>query len=244
MALQRIGEATAEALPGTTKQGRICNSYLATTIKEIIRIFPWNCAVTRAVLYTPATTPAWATLTAYRENQVVRSGTGLYLCAIAGTSGATTPAGSGQAIADGTVTWRFIGLIAAPNLTEFQYVYLTPFDCLRVLEINGTREAVYRLEGPFIYTNEKDAKIRYSKQITVDEMDAVMVEALVSRMASKVAYSITGNLQAAQLLYQEFATNLSIAKQVSSVEDQESLLDLLGLYTNVAIAIKKNTVQE
>lgn len=52
----------------------------------------------------------WVTLTEYAEfDRVLADDRHIYECIIAGTSGAAEPHGTGQEIADGTVTWRFIG---------------------------------------------------------------------------------------------------------------------------------------
>ena len=59
-----------------------------------------------------ANTPAWVAGRSYVEGDLVRSGANLYVCTVAGTSGATGPAGSGRAILDGTVTWDFAAALS------------------------------------------------------------------------------------------------------------------------------------
>jgi hypothetical protein len=51
---------------------------------------------------------AWAASHAYAADIIVYSGDNYYYSLIAGTSGTTAPTGTGQAIVDGTVTWRFL----------------------------------------------------------------------------------------------------------------------------------------
>jgi predicted secreted protein len=58
------------------------------------------------------TASAWITLTPYAVGAYVTSGTNTYRCMVAGTSGATTPSGTGTSITDGTVTWSYVGVTA------------------------------------------------------------------------------------------------------------------------------------
>lgn len=65
--------------------------------------------------------PAWTIATAYTADTVRYNGTEVYICTIGGTSaGAGGPSGTGTAIIDGTVTWRWIATRAIfgtrPNL--------------------------------------------------------------------------------------------------------------------------------
>lgn len=58
----------------------------------------------------PAALAAWAASTAYALGARVTLGGNVYQCTIAGTSAASGgPTGTGTAIADGTVTWRYLG---------------------------------------------------------------------------------------------------------------------------------------
>lgn len=50
----------------------------------------------------------WVTLTAYVVGQVRYLGANVYVCTVAGTSGATGPVGTGTGIVDGTATWDFL----------------------------------------------------------------------------------------------------------------------------------------
>jgi hypothetical protein len=57
---------------------------------------------------------AWAAATAYVLNEMVENDTGkIYVCTVAGTSaGAGGPTGTGSAVTDNTVTWKYIGTLA------------------------------------------------------------------------------------------------------------------------------------
>jgi len=245
MALMRLGDTKLVDLTTDNKAMRVCNAYLANTIAEIIRIFPWNSSVTRARPSAVAEATAWVALTGYAVGVVRKNGANLYVSTIAGTSAASGgPTGTTGNITDGTVIWRFLCVGAVANLTDWAYVYIVPSDCLRVLDLNGSKKNLYRIEGQFLYTNVLNPALRYAKSITVDEMDAVMIEAVVTRLASKICFIITGNLQLTQLIYQEFAMTMSLAKQVAAVEDREDLVDVLQLYTNAQIALRQDSVRE
>ncbi len=56
----------------------------------------------------------WAATTAYAVGDYVSKLGNVYICTVAGTSGATGPSGTGSAITDGTVTWAYKG--AAVNV--------------------------------------------------------------------------------------------------------------------------------
>jgi hypothetical protein len=58
--------------------------------------------------YDAATTTAWAAGTAYAAGAVVARAGQVYVCATAGTSGATGPSGTGTGITDGTCAWNSI----------------------------------------------------------------------------------------------------------------------------------------
>ena len=72
------------------------------------------------VAYPCGNAPAWVTATAYTQYQIRSNAGGLYEAQADGTSGATAPTGTGS-VSDGTVTWKFVGLVATygtlPNLT-------------------------------------------------------------------------------------------------------------------------------
>jgi hypothetical protein len=54
----------------------------------------------------------WAATTAYTVNQQVFSGTKVYQCTTAGTSGSTAPTSTGTTITDGSVVWKYMGVLA------------------------------------------------------------------------------------------------------------------------------------
>ena len=55
----------------------------------------------------PTSCPEWSATTAYAVGDTVYSGTHVYVCKTAGTSGSTAPSGVSGDIADGTVVWNY-----------------------------------------------------------------------------------------------------------------------------------------
>jgi hypothetical protein len=60
---------------------------------------------------------AWAATTAYVAGDIVVKSLLAYEASVAGTSGGTGPSGTGTAIVDGTVTWKYVGPGVAGGLT-------------------------------------------------------------------------------------------------------------------------------
>lgn len=243
LALNRIGQPSLTAIDDDTKAGRMCRAFIDETIGEVIRVFPWNAAITRAQLQTPAVIPSWARNTACAYKDIRQNGGNIYQCVNAGTSGATGPTGTTGLITDGTASWKWVCAGTILNLSTLSYAYVLPEDCLRVLDLNGDKAYAYRIEGGIIYTNEASGVLRYCRMVDVGEMDPIMVEAVATRLAAKIAFPITGLATIAQSLYQEYAMAVSLAAKISAGEDQGDLVDILQLYTNAQIALKQNSTQ-
>ena len=81
---------------------------LSTERKVSLNGYYWTSSSATAL----AATTAWASATAYTVGDVVTNDTPakVYICTTAGTSaGSGGPTGTGTAITDGTVTWRYVG---------------------------------------------------------------------------------------------------------------------------------------
>lgn len=65
---------------------------------------------------TIVTLAAWAAATPYNVGDLRSRVGNIYACTVAGTSGGVGPSGTGTAIVDGTVTWRFIAVGSAAVL--------------------------------------------------------------------------------------------------------------------------------
>lgn len=104
--------------------------------------------------------------------------------------------------------------------------FALPPDCLRVLSV-GTESDLpggYRVEGRFVLYSGTVAALRYLSDISEAEWDASMVNAMELRMASKLAYSITGSAALAQSLADQAAQAFKAAKVHDGQEDPPETL--------------------
>ena len=58
-ALRRLGDDPITSLTDDTERARLCNSFYADTRDAVLRLHPWNFAITRASLAKLATAPAY-----------------------------------------------------------------------------------------------------------------------------------------------------------------------------------------
>lgn len=96
-------------------------------------------------------------------------------------------------------TIKRTGLARTTNTPSFgfTYEYQLPVDpfCLKVLQIDedipGSID--YRIEGDKLLTDESTVKIRYIARLTdTEDWDTFLRRAFISRLASELAYPLTG----------------------------------------------------
>ena len=90
-----------------------------------------------------------------------------------------------------------VKLVAPPEF-GWAFQYELPTDCLRLLEVNGwhqgRRKGVWEIEGKVVLTNDTEAKVRYVSRVeNANRFDSVFVEALATKLASKIAMAINGS---------------------------------------------------
>lgn len=254
-ALRRVGAEAiviSDANSPTSKPAKVVVSYYDNTIKEVLRLLPWNSAVARASVtgVTDTTTnyakvfslsslfpyPLWKASTAYSVGQMIVNTAGKwYVCIVAGTSHASTePSGvtPETVITDNTAKWMYLAAAASNQL-------------IRTLDINGDDSIPYKIEGQNLFCNETSPiKLRFIKALSPAFTDSIFNEAVVSRLASKICFALSGDPQVAQALYQEFAMNLAIAKQLCVSEDKVDVVDIMELYKQSAqLAVSRNKVE-
>jgi hypothetical protein len=89
------------------------------------------------------------------------------------------------------------------------FAYHLPTDCLRVLEMNSwklsQRPGYWEVEGDQLTTHSDVADIRYIRRVVdCNLFDALFVEALVLKLAAKLALPLTGNSKLAGQLVEEY----------------------------------------
>ena len=92
---------------------------------------------------------------------------------------------------------------------EFSYTFQLPVDplCLKVLAVNEGAPGViqYAIEQDKLLTDESSIKIKYVSYLTsTDDWDTLLTRAFIARLASELAYPITGSDSKAQVEYQRY----------------------------------------
>lgn len=123
----------------------------------------------------------------------------------------------------------------------YAYQYSLPTDpfCLRVLEFsNGslsypqdnmtsnTGGPVFVIEGRKLLTDEGTARIKYIGRVTdPQQYDALLTEALAARLASEIAYALTGSTSVSQLADALYRDKLREARFVDGTEGAPQKLE-------------------
>lgn len=120
-----------------------------------------------------------------------------------------------------------------------QYTLPTDPYCLRVLEFsNGSLSypqdnmfsnsggPVFVIEGRKLLTDEGTARIKYIGRVTdPQQYDASLIEALAARLASDIAYAITGSTTVAQLAAAVYDDKMREARFVDATEGAPQKLE-------------------
>jgi len=169
MALSKVGANRITSLEDGNKNAILCNEFYESTVDEVLRMHPWNCAIHRATL---------------------------------------------AALAD------------APDFGyAYQYTLPTTPYCLRVLQMEYL-DYEFKIEGRVLLTNEGTCNIIYIKRITdPTKFDSLLVEAIATRLATKLAYPITQSKTLTEQLAEEFKLVLSAARTADSQEGTVEVLD-------------------
>jgi hypothetical protein len=117
--------------------------------------------------------------------------------------------------------------LAATPAFKYAYQYTLPPSpyCLRVLQMENIDEK-FKVEGRVLLTNESTCKILYIKRIVnTAEFDPLLVEAIVTRLAFKLAYPITQSRTLRDSLADELAMILSEARSTDAQEGTPDELD-------------------
>jgi hypothetical protein len=102
--------------------------------------------------------------------------------------------------------WNFaihretLSQLATPPVFGWAFQYQLPEDCLRLFELNGwdvaRRPGFWEIEGRVLLTNEGEAQVRYISRVTdCNKFDALFIEALALKLASKIARPINGSAE-------------------------------------------------
>lgn len=92
---------------------------------------------------------------------------------------------------------------------EYTYEFQLPVDplCLKVLNVNtdAPGEIDFRVEDDKLLCDESSIKIRYVAELTdTESWDIYLQRAFVARLASELAYPVTGSQQKSEAEFQRF----------------------------------------
>jgi hypothetical protein len=121
---------------------------------------------------------------------------------------------------------------------------------LRVLGLldvaGGTENSKYRMDGTTLYFTLAAGYIRHVTQTaTVATWDPLLLEAIVLRLAGKLAFWLVGDMQLTVLMQQEFITEVSMAvatKAIEQHEDNKEVLTILNQQLQVLLLQKPGVV--
>ena len=153
----------------------------------------------------------------------------VYACITAGTTAAATPpTGISKDITDGTVHWTYYGT-PPYNRTVYAYQYVIPYDCLRVLKVPDLAAAKeseqgvqYMREGNWLYSDQDNSFLKYTKKEDDPERwDDLLQETVALKIASEIAFDITGQKELAILAFQKLAGTYATARMAALNEGAE-----------------------
>lgn len=134
------------------------------------------------------------------------------------------------------VTRANLALLSTAPISGWQAQFTLPSDpyCLRVLAINDDEESgdngtVFKIEGRKLLANTTVAKIRFISRITdANQYDSMLYDAFIFRLASKMAYPVTGSLTVSQEMWTLYE---GVIKEARTVDGQEGSPDLRSVNT-------------
>lgn len=127
--------------------------------------------------------------------------------------------------------WNFaiqratLAQISTPPIFGYAYAYQLPADCLRALGLVNTEGTLdpsltYEIQGTQLLTDEISAGIKYIRQVTAPgQFDAAFCSALASRLASEVAYHLTGSAAMKKQMMDEYKEELREARSIDAQEN-------------------------
>lgn len=99
-----------------------------------------------------------------------------------------------------------------------------PADCLRVLAVEADCD-VWRVEGDAIVCDATEVAIRYVRRIeNVNEFDALLVEAIATKLAMSIAVAVTGDSQKVGQMAQLHQIAMNEARYIDAVERRRDKL--------------------
>lgn len=100
------------------------------------------------------------------------------------------------------------------------YKFRLPSDCLRVLGFELSDDE-FAVEGRFVVADTNVLKMKFIQQVTdVTQFDALLCEAISSRLAHSLAYAITQSASMREACWENYKAKL---REARSIDAQESM---------------------
>lgn len=107
-------------------------------------------------------------------------------------------------------------------LGNYEHQFAIPADCLRVLDVNGETwelgNEYFSLEGNRLLTNWPTVTMTFIKRIGVAYFDPLLVEAIATKLASKITVPLSANLNLQQTLAVSYERAVRKAAQTDAIE--------------------------
>lgn len=108
---------------------------------------------------------------------------------------------------------------ASPSpIYNWTYRALLPPDCLRVLGLEEEADQ-WEIEGRYLNSHTDVMRIKYIKKITdVTVMDALLAEAISSRLAHALSYGLTQSSSMREAMWENYRSKLREARSIDAQE--------------------------
>lgn len=238
-ALGRLGEERILSLSENTPAGRACYLHYQPTVDEVLRSHRWNFAQARVVLapgtvtsLTAPTTLSATVLTTALGLIVGQSVTGTGILAdtviTAVTPGVSFYMSNPASVvkSSNALTFGVYHEGVFQPAFGWTYAYVLPADFIRALEINDSDEdtaGAWTIEGLRLLTNADQVNLVYVKRSNnVAQWDTLFQEALVLKLASKLATTLRGSAAQVPDLLAEYERMIGpLARRVDANEGRE-----------------------
>lgn len=111
-------------------------------------------------------------------------------------------------------------LSETPVNTEYTYVFQLPSDFVRLVKTDLEETDDYKILGKKIYSNEESLILKYIYFCEdPNQYDDLFIDAFAARLASELAFSISGDKQLAKMADDLYREKLREAKTIDSQEE-------------------------
>lgn len=147
LALRRLGQDPITTIGEDTENYRKIDDIYDINLKAFLRCHPWSFAKKEVVL-----TSAWVTLTAYVVGDFVSSGTTIYRCLTAHTSGT---------FATDLTALKWVAITAPVLSDDYLYIHRLPADFLKLCKTSVEPDYSHKIKGRSLYSNSPTIDIEY-----------------------------------------------------------------------------------